>query len=150
MDMKEKTLLILGLSIVVLCAGCSKDSHPEEKPVDMVDFVGKLTNWDWSEIEANRLYVIRSMDEYTRYVKSENDPLPEIDFEKYSLLVAKGQANRGVAGMDNKVISSGSESYLLDINITLNAATAMDEWYVGILASVPRDKKIEMKVGYHP
>lgn len=129
-----------------LCYGCDKNSDPKERIIDMIDYTEELTNWNWEKMEYDKLYVFRSIEQYTQYQKEEDSPLPEIDFNKKTLLVTKGKTNTGISEIEKKIIATDAEDYILYVKVTLNETLSISEYHIGILvSSIPANKEIELK-----
>lgn len=147
MNIKKRHILLI-LSIALLCTNCTKDSQPQKKYINMTDCVDKVSNLDWSKLEYDKLYIIRSIDEYTQYMK-ESMPAFDIDFKKQSLLIIKGQANRGVNDIIKKMTETDAENYILNIDLTLNDTLIAEEWHIGILTpTIPYNKEVELRIKY--
>lgn len=149
MHLKKSILIILTLSfsMAIFHIACTKDHEAEEKPLDMTDYTDKLTDLDWAGIESDRLYIIRSANEYKQYMKNESDPLPGIDFKKFSLLVVKGQVNKGISEITKQITLSETGDYRVKIGIVLNDALLIQDWHIGLLTpAIPQDKKIELQI----
>lgn len=150
MKTRKTTNMLLALFVLLLGASCKgDDSDSKRQDIDTVNYLEKLAGWNWNKMEPEQLYVIRSIDEYNQYMNVGNSSLPEIDFKKHSLLVAKGQANRGISGISGKMISSEEKDYTLSVEIKLNDAAVMGEWYMGELTlAVPADNKVKLNIIY--
>lgn len=144
---EKNRLILLIFSILLFHIGCTTEHATEEKTMQVTDATDKLDHLNWAGLEPHRLYIIRSVDEYKAYRKEESTPLPDIDFKTYSLLIVKGQVNRGISEITKLLIRSETDDYILRIGIILNDALSAEEWHVGIVAPRIRvDKKIELQI----
>lgn len=83
------------------------------------------------------VYVIRSVGDILPLIDGE---FPEnlVDFGKYSLLVAKGQATSGIQHIDKHLQQISENEYLLTIDVMNNDATEVSLWNIAIRVPVVR------------
>lgn len=103
-------------------------------PIYLIDFYPEheWNPYQWKDIEANTLYVIRSEQELETLL--ENDYTPTgIDFQKYTLLLVKACTNYGIHYIEYG-LRSEEERYVYSMLIQLNAACVCPTEAVGVLA----------------
>ena len=84
--MEKKVLLVVCFCcLIALINGCSDD---DSKKVAIQDFV-LVDGCKWSEFERDKLYRIDSQSELLNYVECEDNEIPQIDFNKNTLLVIR-------------------------------------------------------------
>jgi hypothetical protein len=101
--MKTKILNLVVWSILLLSFGCTNEVGNDplaniNYPVNIATSKISLQNAEWKGLKSDSAYVINSKQELLNYISFEGD-IPEIDFDKNSLLVVRV----GYCNTDSKV-----------------------------------------------
>ena len=92
--------------------------------------LGSGTDWNFSNIKEDTLFVINSNTELTNFITG-NVP-QSVDFTQYSLLFAHGRAYGSISNVEKSFVRL-SNSYMLNVGITLDTITADREWHLAVL-----------------
>lgn len=134
--MKTVFKLTLGLAFTIVCVGCSLQingddtikSYPMDVP--MMDYV-LPDGTDWQGLKRDTVYLFNSKDDILPYVSKAD--IPEIDFDKYSLMVVSGVNNSGIKSISSQFQQTEKDMYRLNITIESTAASVVEEWNVAKL-----------------
>jgi hypothetical protein len=108
-------------------------TYPVE--MDIVDF--SLNGTLWQNLVPDSVYLINSREELAPYISG----VVDIDFEKYTLIIASGEMPSGIDSIATNLEQTSSDEYRLEIDIKLNhAANIIETWTVSLLA--PKIKEI--------
>ena len=124
---KFKSVVILLLMTGFLFA-CSKQKEEEEEELE--DF--ELDVSYFSHLERNKLYIIRSYEEFVELFGSNVPPEEELEICFHhckSLLVVRGQSGYLVTGKSFNQIDENKYEF----NITLKQISATSEWEVAVV-----------------
>jgi hypothetical protein len=135
--------LLFGVACTTLYAGCNNmvnnditETYPTDVDVSDFNLTETACNWSWQTIKEDTVYVINSTEELYGYISCQNDDVPAIDFEKYSLLLTKGGTTSGVHKIDRKLQQTSINEYKLTVDITLEITTVAQGW--NLAALVPK------------
>ncbi len=141
--MKKLNFLLPAILMVIgICLhSCDKDDN-SEKQLQMSTEYQLPENVDFSTMEENKLYIIRTKEELAKYIP-EGD-IPEIDFTTQNLMVAKGEHYSGIHAIQHTLYKSEKGDYTFHVYIYPTDATVMQPWTVATLVSViPTNAKID-------
>ncbi|EGK00448.1 hypothetical protein [Dysgonomonas gadei] len=118
--MKKKVLFIVCIcSLISLSIGCSDDDG--WKKVAFQDFILDKT-CQWTEFEKQKIYRIDSQTDLLNYIECEDNKIPQIDFEKYTLLmVSFDLPNPGYS--ITKKLTRNQNNYLFEIRYKSSGTT---------------------------
>lgn len=131
--------LILVFIVLFLVSGCEKSSPAGGTLVTTEDFV-LMPGYDWVTADEDQIYVIRTHEELRNYIESaggeaEVETEIDIDFGKYSLLLASGRTYSGIRDITNTLIRHADGSMTFGIKIFHDAACVSPKWHVPVLIS---------------
>jgi|GEM_PF-4412059 len=110
--MKKKVLFIICISsLISLSNGCSDDNGWNK--VALQDFVLDKT-CQWTEFEKQKIYRIDSQADLLNYIECEDNEIPQIDFEKYTLLMTSFDLPDPGYSITKK-LTRNQNDYLLEI-----------------------------------
>jgi hypothetical protein len=72
-----------------------------------------------------------------KYISCGESSLPEIDFNKNSLLLVSGGSERGISAIPKKLQQLSANLYQWDIEILLDETGELEEWVIAITTSKP-------------
>jgi len=131
----EFTVLLLIFTVVF--SSCKK---PEPEPnypikISFEEYSLEGTQCQWTNLPYNdEVIVINSNNELKKYITYAEKNYPEIDFSKYSLLLASGKPNNGVLNIITTDLQQhSSDKYSLSIGITLSDTTANTTWFTALI-----------------
>ncbi|MDR1739733.1 MAG: hypothetical protein LBR45_03140 [Bacteroidales bacterium] len=98
--------------------------------------------------QEGELIIIDNNEELENYISCINDnTYPEIDFSKYTLLVASGGMTQGYSSVAKQLIQVAKYEYNLNIEIDLNMTADAPIWGLAILVSkIPEDITVSLNV----
>lgn len=105
--------------------------------------------WNPQIVRPHVLYIINSTEELFTYLSCNND-IPEINFDKYSLLVARGGATSNINDVHGALqqISTNKYKWMIDANV--GYATVPGIWIVAILTpKLLNSAAIELDINYY-
>jgi hypothetical protein len=114
--------------------GLNKNSflnNPSE--TEIWDYTLKDCGWETNNVIADSIYVIRSVEELRTLVSCPETIAPVIDFDSYSLLFVHGRTLSGIAGITKYLQRTSATEYVLNVEITLNAASVVQPWNIAVL-----------------
>jgi hypothetical protein len=150
-------LMIIPLLLIVAVgfASCG-DKEPEEKfPVEVpfTEYSLEGTSCAWKPLEyrnepnSSEIAVINSDEELQNYLVCTEGSLPEIDFDKYTLLFTQGMSTQGIKNITKQLIRNAQDKYNLDVNITQNMTMKPEKWEVAIIVSkLPESSVVTLNV----
>lgn len=161
--MKKKFSLLTVL--IVVFTACEKmpvepffpneeDSKETEYPINIpfTEYSLAGTSCQWTNYQGNydskEVVIINSNEKLRNYVKctSESD-YPEIDFSKYTLLLAHGIESHLVIPNYTSLQQLFARSYTMKVNLSPNIASVITYWQVPIIVSkIADDSVIELIV----
>lgn len=149
--------LLFGVACTTLCAGCNNmvnnditETYPRNVDVSDFNLTETACNWSWQTIKEDTVYVINSTEELYGYISCQNDNVPAIDFEKYSLLLTKGGTTSGVHKIDRNLQQTSIDEYKLTVDITLEMTTVAQGWMIAVLTpKILSSTTIELDVKQH-
>ena len=116
-----------------------------------MDYTIDAISCQWTNLkyDSKEVVIINSKNDVEKYTTCDGASFVDIDFSKYTLLVASGSTTSGIAGI-RKQFTQEADNYNLDIDIALNMATIVPNWVVAILVSkMPKDAVISLNVYKH-
>ena len=103
-------------------------------PVDIniQDFSLAETGCSWQNTEGDTVYIINSAEELLLYISC-NEDIPEIDFNKYSLIFTSGGTTGGIHNISRSLQKTSVNEYKLMIDIKLDMTTVAQGWLTAFL-----------------
>jgi hypothetical protein len=124
---------------VIFINGVQAYCHNENYPVEIhfEDYSLAGTSCQWTNLgNNNKITVINSNEELNQYIACTDNGYPEIDFSKYSLLLAHGSASSTVVSANcNSLQQFSEQSYKMNVDLTLGNATVISYWQVSIIVN---------------
>jgi hypothetical protein len=148
--MKKLEVLLITVLVSLLACKSEKENYPTE--VEIVDFSlqGTSCNWQNERLKQDSVYVIKSEDILSSYLTCQEENVPDIAFETYSLLVARGVSTSGIVRITEQLMQTAPKEYLLTVDVIQNAATVVQGWTIAVLApQLPSDAIITLHTEYH-
>jgi hypothetical protein len=116
----------------MISIGCSDNEESITYPVevDIEDF--SLDGTLWQNLVPDNVYLINSREELAPYISG----VVDIDFDKYSLIIASGEMPSGIDSIATNLSQTSSDEYRLEIDIKLNPAAniIIEPWTASLLA----------------
>ena len=92
-------------------------------------------------MKFDEVHVINSKEEFENYFTCNNNP--QIDFSTKTLLLVKGVAPNGIAGISTELFAK-KNLYSLKIDITLNETTIAQGWCVAVITDKINIKSVTL------
>jgi hypothetical protein len=153
--MKTQLFILTALFILTTgMAGCEGEEKFTEKKIEMQDIsLEQASYFCWQDIEMNKVILINSEQELSGYFSCSNCILSEwnINFDNYSLLVARGIAGGGIGLIEKTLMQTSPTKYSLNIDITFNLiAVANEPWQIAsLIPKLPQGTKVSLDVNQH-
>lgn len=120
-------------------SACSDDDKNQEEVISTSDFaLNSPFYWKLPE-DKEVVSIVKSDTEMLQYVYKEDvtEIIPNApDFDKYTLLLSRVVTTRGISEIETKFIKYNNTDYTLEIHITLNDATVIENSVVAV--TVPK------------
>ncbi len=151
-----KTLLIV-LASTALCTGCNDNGNVDiivTYPVDVDVSDYSLTetpcSWNRQTIKRDTLYIINSTEELLTYISCQKALVPPIDFEKHSLLLARGGTPSWILSVSRHLQQTSINEYKLLIDIKKDYTTLPGSWLMAILTpKLSSSVTIDLEIKQH-
>jgi hypothetical protein len=134
-------LCIVMTALFIMSAGCTK-KEKENEPIEIpfTEYSLGETDCSWQNLNHdNKVIIINSKTELEKYVICTEGTFPEIDFSKHTLLFASGSTVYGIQYLSQKFLFT-KNSYILEIEITLNDATVVELWMSALIIDKLNDE----------
>lgn len=105
--------------------------------------------YEWKGTEDDKVYIVRSEEELRAYITGES-PLPEIDFGKNTLLLARGTTQCGIIDVEKKIYGNeDGGNLMLHVIVKMNVATVIGEWSAAMLTpKIPNGETVDIWVSH--
>ena len=146
-------MLIIAVVVVLSCQNDKEGRVPEQNYPIKIEFTNFA--WDgnhnlWTNLDYDgKVIIINSIEELQNYVNSLDDnDYADIDFSKYSLLLASGISDYGISDIKAKTFQQLAENhYELEIEITLNDVLECEQWLLAVIVDkLSADSKVDLKI----
>ncbi|GAB6012734.1 hypothetical protein [Viscerimonas tarda] len=132
------------VSFVRVCADCAG----EPKNIDIQDFAIPVICWS-NNIEDKKLYLINSQQDWNTHFSC-NIPNAGIDFEKYTLVVARGHYPSIVYRARKQLTQIEPNKYQMNIEAFITGLASPGSWRIAVLTSkISQDAVVELNL-QHP
>ncbi|MDR1739820.1 MAG: hypothetical protein LBR45_03595 [Bacteroidales bacterium] len=150
-------LMIIPLLLIMAVgfASCG-DKEPEEKyplEVPFTEYSLEDTSCAWKTLEygsepnPSEIAVINSNEELENYFVCTEGSLPEIDFSKHTLLLARGLTSSGIYKIEKKLEQLSTDKYQLNVEIELNFLTVIESWNLTFITKkLNKDSEVKFNV----
>lgn len=139
-------VLICILTFMVGCSNCDENAMSYSKyeiPTDVM-----------IETPDNQILVINSKDDFEKYFKNcatSTRPdtkleLPEVNFQKYTLIYVQGVSTHGIANLESFLNTTNNDK-ILSINLEQDLTCVMQRWNVAYL--INKEDKPNIKLQFH-
>ncbi len=147
-------LLIVSFTCTIICTGCrdiNEDENTEIYPVDIITTDYKLPpDVDWQNLKQDSVYQFDSKEKLISHISNPTD-IPEIDFERYSLIIVCGRTTNGIQELTKQLTQTSRSKYELKVNITLYNTMEAPRWVLSILTpKIPDKSQIDLTVEKFP
>jgi hypothetical protein len=115
---------------------------------NFTDYSLSETDCRWSNIKYdNTIIVINSKEELKKYITCEVNDIPNIDFSKYTLLLASGKSYYYIDSF-SKQISKQGDTCILNVTLEVSLITDMPAtWFIALLTGkLDNTTTVELKV----
>ena len=141
--MKTKILLF---TTILIFAGCNanalfdnndkEDENTQENYLsDNNDEEDESDDCRPREIPYDEVLIINSAEDFKNYFNCYGN-CRDIDFSKYTLLLANGVSHSGIVTIENQLQQVSEDEYNMCVYITVNVATFMQKW--SLTVQVPK------------
>jgi hypothetical protein len=154
-----KSHLVTVTAFLLVLAGSSTSCQkPEpdpngEKPIDYptgIPFTELEKQCQWINLAYDsKIILINSNEELEKHITCiDNSNFPAIDFSEHTLLLVSGKTNNGICEINAINLQQLSvDRYELNIEITLNDATDIEEWATAFIVKKLNERSnVELKV----
>ena len=104
--------------------------YPIEIPFTEYSLVG--TSCQWRNFEFNKVIIINNEEELGSYISCSSGNYPEIDFSKYTLLLARGGGTSNIHTFEMQLQQISISEYSLYVDITRGMAAFPQPWLISI------------------
>ena len=112
-----------------------KEQGSESVPVEFTEYSLEGTECQWKNLnQSEKVIIINSNEDLRKYLTCTDGDCPIVDFSKYTLLLASGTSSAGIEALYSEWLST-TDKFVLNIEITQNYATVVDEWTVAFLVN---------------
>jgi len=149
----KKKILIITTTLLILAGGfssCKDKNELVEIPFTEYSLIG--TQCQWTNLDYNgKVIIINSSAELEKYIDCVEGIYPEIDFSKWTLLLAHGMENHLVYPKYKSLQQHSTQSYVMKVNLEPAFATVITYWQVPIIVNkIADDVVIELIVTKNP
>jgi hypothetical protein len=88
-------------------------------------------NYDYTVFNSGKMLIVNSNEELENYINCSD--YPEINFDKYSLIIAWGVANNSIGNIEKQLMQTGDSQYNLSVTIELGYHETVTKWLIAIL-----------------
>ena len=154
--MKDILLILLSLFLITSTVGCSdkiNDAGSEEE-IKMKEFSLEDFDCSWNRLSEDiiqqaehiEMHIINNTTELLSYISC-NDNIPEIDFEKYSLLLAKG-LHPHVVYYEYSEFINDNDNYSWSIFLSDRTHSTITEYDISILVPKLNNSTVSLIVNH--
>ncbi|PXV63808.1 hypothetical protein CLV62_11257 [Dysgonomonas alginatilytica] len=145
----KKSLLLIYILVFsrTLFVGCSDD----DKEVEILtsNFVlGEPYRWNLSK-QKDMFHIINNYAELQDYIEAVDGSKVAVnapDFDKYTLILASGTTQSGVAKIETKLIKHNDIDYTFEVYVFTNMATVVEGYIVAVtVPRLPNNAKVVKK-----
>jgi len=164
--MKSKNLIIVGL--LILAGGifsCNEKLEVpdacEEFPVEikLIEYSLEGTSCQWIRFQNSLVRIVNSNEELGNYIECRRNlwgdcvlpcaDYPEIDFSKYTLLIANGFGTSNIGALEFSAQYIECHEIVLSITVRMGVATVAQPWVLAVLApKISAISVVTLKVEY--
>ena len=125
------------------------NGYPIEIPFE--DYSLEGTSCKWKYFESGKAIIINSYEELENYISCTNGSYPEIDFSKYTLLIARGLTPSFPVAITNTTLLIGTPNeYTLNVRVQMGLLTMPGFWNMAILTQKILEETVVLVVEiYH-
>jgi hypothetical protein len=143
---------------VIFINGVQRYCYNENYPMDIPFTKYSLaeTSCQWKDFQAddcnNAIVIINRKEKLENYIECTNEnSYPDIDFSKYTLLLAHGVEGHMVFPNDKSLQQLSAQRYMMKVNLLPNFASVVTYWQVPIIVNkIADDSVIELIVTKNP
>jgi hypothetical protein len=139
-------LFLLPLCVVILGAGCEEDEEivelSEKGFLKFSDFGCENIVWNFKAGNSNSYYTVNSQQELSNYINS--DCNPQIDFNKYFVIIGSKSFPTGVSLFDEKVEENNKEIVYTITFLTDDTFVASGAKYHAVIKKPSGKKEINV------
>ena len=158
----KKIILFLFIVLAASFSACVIFEDNEEiiddtqYPIEVAvtEFSLDSTAFSWTNLSFNhdsigggKVLIINSNEDLKNHITTADNDLPEIDFDKNSLLIAYGVAASGVYDLVEKLQQTGKNEYGMHVTIERTYVELNTEWVRAVVVEkISNNPKINLKV----
>jgi len=148
--LKFTALSAVLLMLAVGLASCNERENPVEVPFTIFSIAETSCHWVNLTYD-NNVVIINSNIELQNYIYCSDSDFPEIDFSKYTLLLASGMTFHGpVVKISKCLLQVTTNEYRLDITVLYGDLTAPDIWNTAlVIPKISDNCQIKLNVTMH-
>jgi len=131
-------ILCIVCALFFAASGC-KGEIAEEIPFSIYSNDGKEgeegsgLDLAWKGLSFdNKVIIVNSREEMEKYIAGDIGDYPDIDFSRYTLLLASGETSNGIFSCVDKFRQISLDEYRLDVEIVLDDTTIIGKWQVAL------------------
>jgi hypothetical protein len=153
--MKTFFIIFVLSSVLLFTGGCTNNSMdtmnaiPQNYPIEITGIDFSLPEGCvWTFVgEKEQVYIINSQEELISYISCQEDNMPEINFELYSLIHVRGTTTNTVGDVTTQLHQTSINEYELNVDVTLGMGMLPEGWRVLILTpKLPQDAILKLYV----
>jgi len=131
------TLCFIAVTLFA-ATGCDKSKKEDDEPIEIPFTEYSLFNtgcW-WTYVNnPNEIIIINNKEELEEYITCGDTNYPVVDFSKHTLLHACGGTSNGISNISKKLQRLSTNEYILNVEITLDAAMVAQGWGFVLITS---------------
>lgn len=144
---------LVAVYLLVVSPGCEKEQickSTELKTASLESVYGCENTTQALDIDLGDTFtVIRSQEDFERLVSGSCSP--DIDFDRYDLIIGKQKLNSGVADVEYDYVRTCEGNLVLEVEIERNLATVISNiTYHALVDKVRMDESVKVKVSVNP
>ena len=155
-----RKIIVSGIVCMLFLTAVSCDASKEHYADDEISFtrfsLSGNCHWivpGWEDAEwwktPDRVFIINNREELRRHVRCVGGGLPNIDFSRYTLLLASGTTSTLGSVTTYSFEQLSANKYKLNVEVSLSGWTMLGRWTIGLITNkLARQSKIELNVTY--
>jgi hypothetical protein len=147
-----KKTILQTTAIMLIMAGMISSCGKEKEDIQFYEYF--LPNGCYWLTPSNDVTIIRNTQEFEQWTTCDFDAtVPNIDFEKYTLINAHGGSEGyAISSISKQIVKISDNQFILKVTVYLKQLTQIDSWFVTLLMPKLRDNvdfKLDIKLKLH-